>query len=137
MREQPCLDGLTWRASVEHLARLAPGPADTARVLKMAYLLEQLSPPPYDAWIRCDLDEQRFDSMIANGALDSAACAVVGPMLRHQILDADVGEKQARVWIDGVEATGTGNDATRSRALVKAWLGCVLVLMDLAPSIGL
>lgn len=75
--------------------------------------------------------------MLAVGDLESVAVAVLGPVLRYAIASAGrPGITRAKVWIDDIEVAGRADDPSPPRALIKAWLGCVLALLDRAPSIG-
>lgn len=130
-----CLDGPTWRACVCHFAAMAQGAAPVANVLRVAFYLQNLAPPPYSSWARCPVDEAGFESMLAIGDNDSAARAIVGPQLQCDVAIAQ-GITSAKVWLDGSRATCTAHDPDQARALVKAWIGCALVLLDCAPSLA-
>lgn len=91
-------------------------------VLRHAYHLMQLAPAPLVEIIRSDIDEACFEQLLAAGAYDAAAVALVGSPMGFTISRA-VADKpaSAEVYLSVSVSSGSVEAESMSGALVGAW----------------
>ncbi|QYU69633.1 hypothetical protein J4558_05695 [Leptolyngbya sp. 15MV] len=132
-----CLDSVTWRESLIRFSAWVVLGARPDNALRLAHYLQNLAPPPFNAWARCGLDDDGFEALLDRGELETAAEMLIGPALRHAVSGrAGRGRKIARVWRDGDRAVSTAHDRDVPLALVKAWTGFMLERFDRSQSLA-
>lgn len=129
-RDTACLDALSWFESLTRLGAWTMSEAPLENVLRLAYSLAALAPPPFYALAACTLDETAFDELLQRQAFEAAAIALIGTALRYEVVSCAGAASPAtvRIWLNGDTGETLVTSDTLPAALVRAWITFMLGL---------
>lgn len=135
-RPEP-LDFETWVKAIRRTQSGLPQEPDEiaiSRALRRAFHLAQLTPAPFKPIFAPACAEDRYESLLDESNLESAAQALLTPMLEVEVSKPD-GKFIAIVRTAGAAGIGTGISSHPAAALLQAWFGCIssAVAMEVEP----
>ena len=128
------LEPHAWFRAIRNLLDQAASAASSEqeRLVRHTFHLCQLTPGPLKDFVRAELEEDELESLLASGALERAATAIVGSPMILEVVRHEGWMFEARVRLPGQREASSCKSGEVAAGIVAAWAQCLVDLEERA-----